>query len=624
MSLRISKTVLRRIVLGNLLVAFLLCLANGLSMHANYQAYMELGVAVTRNQSRSLGLELTAELRLVDNALSSIASRFRTRSIDGLPAAQSALEETLQEQRALIPFVTALRTTGPDGQVLLVPSEVTEPFSIESRPYFEQARHTDQMVVSSPLVSLSFDKWAIVLARRLQDADGGFQGVVYAVVAAEHFQRLFSRQSLGPDSAMALRTDDARLVARFSANQPDSEEGLGDDLVSAQYHAALRRNPEHGWYITPTLLDGVERITAYQRLTNYPLTVSTGLGTETYLAMWRASARRAWGLTGLCVLLIALGSVSLYRLQARERLAKIRMTELLKEQQLFIDNDLIGIARLRERKVLWTNQALQRLVKRSAGDLQGAPIRIIYADEAIYQQVGEQAYAALRAAGKFHTQIQLLSSDGQTLWVDVSGARLNDDESLWIFVDIDGLKRDEQTAQHLASHDALTGLANRRALEQTLEQALAAPAASAQALVAVCFMDLDGFKLVNDTHGHDAGDEVLQVVAARLKAQARASDCVARLGGDEFVVLLAGLGSTQEAVEIMERCLAAISQPIRLQHGAVVQVGASLGVALSLAAGESAAQLLQLADEAMYAAKRAGKGRIVVARSAPALAENPA
>lgn len=95
MSLRISKTVLRRIVLGNVLVAFLLCLANGLSMHANYRAYMELGVAVTRNQSRSLGLELTAELRLVDNALSSIASRFRTRSIDGLPAAQSALEETL-------------------------------------------------------------------------------------------------------------------------------------------------------------------------------------------------------------------------------------------------------------------------------------------------------------------------------------------------------------------------------------------------------------------------------------------------------------------------------------------------------------------------------------------------
>ncbi len=606
---------LRRLVLGNLLVAFLLCLATGLSMRANYQTDMELGIAVTRNQARSLGLELTAELRLVDNALSSIASRFRTRSFEGLPAAQFALQEMLQEQRALIPFVTALRATDSAGQVLLVPSEVTEPFSIAGRAYFEQARNTEQMVVSSPLVSLSFDKWAIVLVRRLQAEDGSFQGVVYAVVAAEHFQRLFSRQALGPDSAMALRTDDARLVARFSASQPTSEEGLGGDLVSAQYHEALSRNPEHGWYITPTLLDGVERITAYQRLTNYPLTVSTGLGTETYLAMWRAAAWRAWGLTGLCIVLIALGSVSLYRLQKRERLAKIKMTELLKEQELFIDNDLIGIARLRDRRVLWTNQALQRLVKRSAQELLGAPVRILYADEAAYQRVGELAYAALRTTGKFHSQIQLLSSDAQTLWVDLSGARLNEEESLWIFVDIDGLKRDEQTAQYLATHDALTGLANRRALEQTLEHALDASAHPGRALVAVCFLDLDGFKRVNDTHGHDAGDEVLQVVAARIKAQARASDCVARLGGDEFVVLLAGLGAAEEAVEIMERCLVAITQPIRLQQGVVVQVGASMGLALNLEAGDSSAKLLQLADEAMYAAKRAGKGRIVVARS---------
>ncbi|WP_159910710.1 sensor domain-containing diguanylate cyclase [Pantoea sp. 18069] len=616
MSLGISKTVLRRIVLGNLLVAALLCLATGLSMHANYKADMELGVAVTRNQARSLGLELTAELRLVDNALSSIASRFRTRSFDGLPAAQRALQDMLQEQRALIPFVTALRAADGDGQVLLIASEVTEPFSVQNRDYFEQARRTDQMVVSAPLVSQSFDKWAIVLARRLQAEDDSFQGIVYAIVAAEHFQRLFSQQSLGPDSAMALRTDDARLVARFDANQPQSEEGTGGAVVSEQYHEALRHHAEHGWYITPTLLDGVERITAYQRLTNYPLTVSTGLGTETYLAMWRASAWRAWGLTGLCIVLIALGSVSLYRLQKRERLAKIKVTELLKEQELFIDNDLIGIARLRDRQVLWTNQAMQRLAKRSAQNLLGAPIRILYTDDAAYQQGGELAYGSLRARGKFHTQMQLLGSDAQRLWVDVSGIRLNDEESLWIFVDIDGLKRDEQTAQYLAKHDALTGLANRRALEETLEHELAASLAKAgHALLAVCFMDLDGFKRVNDTYGHDAGDEVLKVVAARLKAQARASDCVARLGGDEFVALLVGLGSPQEAVEIMERCLAAITQPIRLRNAAVVHVGASMGVALNAESGDSAAKLLQLADEAMYAAKRAGKGRIVVARS---------
>ncbi|MEG2047207.1 MAG: sensor domain-containing diguanylate cyclase [Comamonas sp.] len=593
-----SSQLLRRIVLGNLLVAALLCFATWFSMHANYRADMDLGVAVTRHHARSLSLELDAELRLVDNALSSLASRYRTRSLDGLPAANLALYEMLQEQRALIPFVTALRTTDREGEVLTPPSEIDEPFSVADRAYFAQARVTDQMVVSDPLVSHSFNKWSVVLARRLQSDDGSFQGIVYAIVAAEHFHQLFQRQLFGPHSAMALRTDQALLVARYPAGNQDAEAGIGKATVSPEYHRAINHNREEGWYITPTLLDGVERITAYQRLPGYPLTVFTGLGTEAYLAMWRASAWRAWGLTGLCIALIALGSVALYRLQQRER--RIR-----KEQELVIDNDLIGMARLRDRKILWTNPALRRLLKQPATALQGASTRMIYADDATYQLIGEKAYGSLQARGKFHTQFQLQTADGKLLWVDVSGTLLNTEESLWIFVDIDALKQGEQAANHLANHDALTGLANRRALEDTLNQELASGR-----MVAVCFMDLDGFKQVNDTQGHDAGDEVLRVVAARLMTQARAGDCVARLGGDEFVVLLSSLRAPEEALSAMRRCIDAVRQPIALQDGIMAQVGISIGIAISTE-GCPAATLLQRADEAMYAAKQAGKGRIV-------------
>ena len=191
------------------------------------------------------------------------------------------------------------------------------------------------------------------------------------------------------------------------------------------------------------------------------------------------------------------------------------------------------------------------------------------------------------------------------MWVDASGTLLNAEESLWILVDIDALKRGEQAANHLANHDALTGLANRRALEETLNQELA----DGQ-MLAVCFMDLDGFKQVNDTQGHDAGDEVLRVVAARLTAQARAGDCVARLGGDEFVVLLSGLHTPGEAMSVMKRCMEAVRQPIALDGGVMVQVGSSIGISISTA-GSSSANLMQSADEAMYSAKHAGKGRIV-------------
>ena len=589
---------LHRIVLGSLLVAALLCFAAWLGVHANYRADMDLGVAVTRHQASSLSLELAAEVRLVENALSSIASRYRSRSSDGLPAANSALYEMVHEQHALIPFVTALRTTDSAGQVLITPSEIDVPFSVADRAYFAQARETDRMVVSEPLISHSFGKWSIVLARRLQSEDHQFQGIVYAIVAAEHFHQLFQRQSFGTDSAMALRTDRALLVARYPAASQDADAGIGQATVSPEYHGAISRSREEGWYITPTLIDGVERITAYHRLPGYPLTVFTGLGTETYMAMWRASAWRAWGLAGLCIVLIALGSVALYRLQQREH--RIR-----KEQELVIDNDLIGMARLRERKIVWTNPAMRRLLKQPAAALQGASTRMLYPDEASYQRVGEKAYASMLARGKFHTQFQMCHADGKLLWVDASGTLLNEDESLWILVDIDALKRGEQAANHLANHDALTGLANRRAFEDTLNQELA----DGQ-MVAVCFMDLDGFKQVNDTQGHDAGDEVLRVVAARLMAQARAGDCVARLGGDEFVVLLSGLRTAEEALSVMKRCMEAVRQPIVLHDGTMVQVGSSIGISISME-GSSTAALLQSADEAMYAAKHAGKGRIV-------------
>jgi hypothetical protein len=170
----LSDKVLRRLVLGNLLVASLLGLATWLGLRANYQADLDLGVAVTRHQARSLSLELTAEMRLVDNALSTIAGRYRSRGLEGADVAALTLYEVLQEQRGLVPFVTALRVTDARGQVMLTANEEEPAFSVADRAYFERARFSDQMVVSDPLVSHSFHKWAIVLARRLQSGDGEF------------------------------------------------------------------------------------------------------------------------------------------------------------------------------------------------------------------------------------------------------------------------------------------------------------------------------------------------------------------------------------------------------------------------------------------------------------------
>lgn len=161
----------------------------------------------------------------------------------------------------------------------------------------------------------------------------------------------------------------------------------------------------------------------------------------------------------------------------------------------------------------------------------------------------------------------------------------------------------------MAQHDPLTGLPNRTLFEDRFEQALKRCQRHGTQL-ALLFCDLDGFKLINDLHGHQVGDKVLREVAARLSIGRRAEDTVARLGGDEFVLLLSDQGDARTAARLVgEQCLHAVSEPYVLEEGTVT-LGLSIGVAVHQGGG-SAAHLLTLADSAMYQAKRAGKGRLV-------------
>ncbi|MBD3896542.1 diguanylate cyclase [Halomonas sp. ML-15] len=156
-----------------------------------------------------------------------------------------------------------------------------------------------------------------------------------------------------------------------------------------------------------------------------------------------------------------------------------------------------------------------------------------------------------------------------------------------------------------ARQDVLTGLPNRRALDERLPEAMARVARSGQPL-ALLFLDLDGFKAVNDDHGHDAGDTLLREIASRLLGSVRQTDYVARLAGDEFVVLLEGIDEAA-AQAFVQKLVACINAPVALGD-AHAEISASIGVALH-GPGDvgSAAQLLKMADVAMYATKRAGK-----------------
>lgn len=176
-----------------------------------------------------------------------------------------------------------------------------------------------------------------------------------------------------------------------------------------------------------------------------------------------------------------------------------------------------------------------------------------------------------------------------------------------VFSDISKLKEHEAELVRIAHFDALTNIPNRILLADRMQQAIAQTSRD-QSMMAVCYLDLDGFKPVNDAMGHQAGDEVLIEVAKRIGITIRGGDTVSRLGGDEFVVLLLGISKGDECVAILERLLEVIAKPIAVNNS-TASVSASIGVSLYPIDDEDPDTLLRHADQAMYVAKQSGKNR---------------
>ncbi|AMO37981.1 hypothetical protein AC731_014180 [Thauera humireducens] len=201
--------------------------------------------------------------------------------------------------------------------------------------------------------------------------------------------------------------------------------------------------------------------------------------------------------------------------------------------------------------------------------------------------------------------LRLMRKSGRMLWAETSGVRINWNgrpATLNIVNDITARKAAEDSIRHLAHHDPLTGLPNRVLLQDRLERALASAQRNGTSL-AMLFIDLDGFKPVNDRYGHDTGDALLQAVAKRLRGTLRHSDTAARIGGDEFVVLLPVLAETQDAGLIAAKLRTAIASPFEID-GHRITISASIGLALYPRDGDTASELMRTADGAMYADKR--------------------
>ncbi len=267
-----------------------------------------------------------------------------------------------------------------------------------------------------------------------------------------------------------------------------------------------------------------------------------------------------------------------------------------------------AIAVHRDGRLVYVNEAGVSLIGAPSGAaLVGRRTRdFLHRDDA--QQLRYRPRATASRA-----QYRLCRADGDVIEVDTASVPISHEGRVafqTVFRDITERKRLEARLLHEAYHDGLTTLANRSLFRDRLEHALALALRERDLGVAVLFLDLDDFKAINDSLGHDAGDQLLRAVADRLKCETRASDTVARFGGDEFAILLERLDGPTEVLAIVNRIKVALRRPLTL-HGRLMSVSASVGVAFA-EPGIDVDTLLRNADVAMYEAKEAGKARHAV------------
>ncbi|HLI73925.1 MAG TPA: EAL domain-containing protein [Acidimicrobiales bacterium] len=275
----------------------------------------------------------------------------------------------------------------------------------------------------------------------------------------------------------------------------------------------------------------------------------------------------------------------------------------------------IGLA-TSDGRILRANRAFGEILGRSPEEVAGSALR-----DLTHPDDWEANAAQIRAlfAGEtdqYQMEKRYIHADGHVVWVSVSTSIVRDSAGEPVYMigqieDITERREMRERLAHAAVHDQLTGLPNRVLFMDRLELSLRRCQRSDDA-IALMFLDLDRFKLINDSLGHEIGDRLLQRVAQRLRTALRAGDTLARFGGDEFTVLC-DVHDRSEALEVAERLVAAMQQPLSVS-GNEIFVSASIGVALSTDGGESGADMLRNADVAMYRAKTLGAARVAVYR----------
>lgn len=499
------------------------------------------------------------------------------------------------------------------GDIVSSSSQATGAVNYADREFFQAQRDAvgDALFVSRPVLGRVSGRWQIPMSLRITRPDGGFGGVVVLSVDPGNFTDFYRQADLGRQGLLELTGLDGVVRGRKIGSQASFGLVAGG-LAWFRHHAEA---PEGNLVDDGAALDGVARIVSYRTMADYPLMVTVGTARADELAP--AAQRRTTYLAvagSATAALLVFGGLLILVLRRQRAVAEA----LAASEALFratFHQAAMGIAHIApDGRILGANDKFCRLLGYGIDELRGRTVFDL-SDEAHRDEARQFLAHRLSAYSPvFSPEIEkpYRRKDGTVLWVCEALGVVKDpagrpDFLVAVVQDVTARKDLEARLSYDALHDALTGLPNRVMFEDRFARVLES-ARRYSRLAAVLYIDLDGFKDVNDSHGHAAGDVLLQQVARRLEGCVRAEDTIARFGGDEFGVVLTTLAQEDDAEVVAVKILQALAAPFDL-GGTPVHVSASIGAALYPLHGRSADGLVAHADHAMYAAKRAGKNR---------------
>ena len=584
----------------------------GFSLIRERDTAIDVARSETQNIARVLEEHSRQSLRRISATIEQANATLRQLNSDGTHDPNQIagrLRALLPQDRIIRSFLVLDQT----GTVILSTSagKESQGSSRAERDYFiPHIRGADrELVFGAPEFGIGEHSWILPISRRIATANGKFSGVLVAMVHAAHFQPFYDSIDRRSDGFVALFLS----TGWAAVSSPDDQTLMGHNWANT----ALFRKHIPSWptgTVRGALLgNGIEHIYSYRALNDFPVVVSYGLALPTVLASWQ---RIAWRDSLLLLMgLIALAGVAMMLSRQEKRRIeteadmRVAATAFEAQQSIIVTDAQEVILRVNRAFTLATGYRSDEVVGKTPRMLSsGRQDQRFYAD--LWQK--------LNATGFWSGELWNRRKNGEVYPERLSITAVRDSNGILThyvgsMLDVTLEKAAAHEIEQLAFFDPLTKLPNRRLLMDRLRQALASSARHGQH-GALLFLDLDHFKTLNDTQGHDVGDALLVQAAQRLSRVLREGDTVARLGGDEFVVLLEDLSSHDlEAAELVhgicEKMLLALNEAYSLgtlQHHSSVSIGAILFINQEKTIDE----LMKQADLAMYAAKTAGRNTV--------------